>query len=73
MVGAAIAAMVIGSVWYGPLFGKLWMKEMGYSSKDTQSDGMWKRYVVTLINSLIMMLVLSLFVVMNGQRDPSLS
>lgn len=26
---AVVAAMVIGSVWYGPLFGKKWMKIVG--------------------------------------------
>src|SRR5579859_3870061 len=29
IVAAAIAAMVIGTLWYGPLFGKQWMKLRG--------------------------------------------
>ena len=26
---SAIASMVIGSIWYGPLFGKMFIREMG--------------------------------------------
>ena len=28
---AALVPMVIGFVWYGPLFGKTWMEEMGFT------------------------------------------
>lgn len=31
---AGIAAMVIGGIWYGPLFGKLWMEGMGWDPND---------------------------------------
>lgn len=27
---SAVAAMVVGAVWYGPLFGKMWMAGMGW-------------------------------------------
>ena len=27
---AALVPMIIGFVWYGPLFGNAWMKEMGF-------------------------------------------
>lgn len=29
VVGAGLAAMVIGSLWYGPLFGGAWMRSLG--------------------------------------------
>jgi hypothetical protein len=29
IVAAVVSNMVIGSLWYGPLFGKTWLKEMG--------------------------------------------
>ncbi|MEX2014489.1 MAG: DUF1761 domain-containing protein [Candidatus Saccharimonadales bacterium] len=38
---ATLAAMVIGSVWYGPLFGKQWMKAVGLKKKDIQGGSLW--------------------------------
>jgi hypothetical protein len=38
---ATLAAMVIGSIWYGPLFGKQWMKAVGLKKKDIQGDSWW--------------------------------
>jgi len=38
---ATVAAMVIGSIWYGPLFGKKWMKIVGLKKKDMQQDSRW--------------------------------
>ncbi|MBM9502329.1 DUF1761 domain-containing protein [Leptospira sp. 201903071] len=29
VLAAVVANFIIGSLWYGPIFGKLWMKEMG--------------------------------------------
>jgi hypothetical protein len=31
---AAVASMVVGSIWYGPLFGKMWIKGMGWDPQD---------------------------------------
>lgn len=49
--GAAVASMVISCLWYGPLFGKLWMKEMGM--KGTMSDAakqdMAKSYAIMFV------------------------
>lgn len=35
---AVVAAMIIGFVWYGPLFGKQWMKLVGLKKKDIEKD-----------------------------------
>lgn len=35
---AAASAMVIGFIWYGPLFGKTWMKLVGLSKSDIDKD-----------------------------------
>ena len=37
VLGAALAAMVVGSLWYGPLFGKVWMKPMGWDPNQPMS------------------------------------
>ena len=47
VVGAAVAAMVIGFLWYGPLFGKQWTKLMNFDKKkidEAKRKGMGKIY-----------------------------
>ena len=29
VITAAICSFVLGGIWYGPLFGRAWMKEVG--------------------------------------------
>jgi len=33
---AAVASFVLGFLWYGPLFGKPWMKMMGFTPKSVK-------------------------------------
>lgn len=64
ILASAVLSMVIGSLWYGPLFGKVWIKLMGWSKSDIEkgkSDkaSMMKSYGIQLIGSLAMAFVLS--------------
>ncbi len=34
VIGCAVAAMVVGAVWYGPLFGRAWLKVIGATAAD---------------------------------------
>jgi hypothetical protein len=34
---SAIFAMIIGALWYGPLFGKKWMEIMGVNPQDAEA------------------------------------
>ncbi|MEK7623590.1 MAG: DUF1761 domain-containing protein [Patescibacteria group bacterium] len=59
---AAIANMVLGSLWFGPVFGKLWMKYSGInpgSITPEQKKGMWKSYAIMFVGSLVMAYVLA--------------
>jgi hypothetical protein len=38
---ATLAAMVVGWMWYGPLFGKQWMKLVGLKKKDVDQGSWW--------------------------------
>ena len=40
IVLATIAFFAVGAVWYGPLFGKLWQREMGLSDADLKNANM---------------------------------
>lgn len=61
---SGIASMIIGSIWYGPLFGKLFMREMGMDTmskekKQEMKKGMWMNYLGQFIASLVMLYVLA--------------
>lgn len=58
-----VAAMGIGFVWYGPLFGKEWMKMVGMTKEKmekTKSD-MSKTYGISFVASLVMAYALAHF------------
>ena len=56
VVVAIVANMVLGFVWYGPIFGKAWMKAVGKSEDElTQSAGM---YLVPVISTLVSAVIL---------------
>lgn len=59
IVACAILSMVIGSLWYGPLFGKPWMKMMGINPKGMKGSEMGKLYGIQLVGSLVMAFVLA--------------
>ena len=59
---ASIVSMGIGFLWYGPLFGKLWMKWMHIKKKkieEAQQKGMTKYYVAAFVGTLVTNLVLA--------------
>ncbi len=59
---AGIAAMAVGFLWYGPmLFGKPWMKLMGYTkeSMEKAKKEMGKMYAISFVLTLLMAYVLS--------------
>lgn len=59
---ASIASMIIGFAWYSPsLFGKRWMKLMGYTPKSLEKDkqGMGKVFLLSFLSTIVMALVLA--------------
>lgn len=61
---SAVASMVIGSIWYGPLFGKKFMVAVGMDKwtpeqKAAEMKKMWVSYVLQLVASLVMFYVLA--------------
>ena len=51
---SAVLAFGIGSIWYGPLFGKALQKEVGLSDEKIQSGNMIKIFGISFILTLIM-------------------
>ena len=58
---AALSTFVIGAVWYGPVFGKLWMKENGFTEEDLKSANMGKIYGTAFVLEFIMAFNLAAF------------
>ncbi len=60
----AIINMAVGFVWYGPLFGKTWMKLVGKTEKDIagQKDKMPMLYGMMFVTVLVFVYVMAHFV-----------
>jgi len=58
VVAAAVASMVVGYLWYGPLFGKTWMKLTGMKEMGNK-DEMPKAYLLTFVGALLSAYVLA--------------
>ena len=61
---AAIASMIIGFLWYGPLFGNKWKKLVGFTDKNMKSMKMTpaQSMIVGFITTLVMSYILAHFV-----------
>lgn len=59
---AGVSAMVTGGIWYGPLFGKDWMKLVGIRKEDIKKGEMPKMYGVMFAASLVEAYMLSIFI-----------
>lgn len=67
IIVSAIAAIVLGGLWYGPLFGKTWMREMNISPEDmakakgdkAAGNAVAKSYGIMAITTFVMAFVLS--------------
>ena len=62
-----VVAMAVGFVWYGPLFGKAYMKVMGVENmtpeeKECMKKDMWAMYFLQFVLSLITALVLDVHI-----------
>lgn len=58
IVASAVASFVIGGVWYGPLFGKVWAKGMGFDAQPSGAE-IAKGSVLNVIGLLLMAFVLA--------------
>lgn len=58
--------MIVGSIWYGPLFGKRWMKHFNFSKEemDKAKKEMPKTYGMMFVGSLVTTFVLAVTISM---------
>ena len=61
ILSATLVGFVVGFLWYGPLFGKVWMKEAGLSEEDVKNGNMAKIFGFTAVFQFIMAYCLAMF------------
>lgn len=61
---AAVLAFVIGGVWYGPLFGKAWMAELGKTEDDIEPSP--APFIISFFTSLLTAIVLAWLLLATG-------
>ena len=49
VLAATLAAFMVGGLWYGPLFGKIWQAEMGFDDACKPGSGMVRVFAITLV------------------------
>ena len=64
VLACAIAAMILGFLWYGPLFGKTWAQLMGWGSMTAEmlkekQKGATPGYIASFVGALVMAYILS--------------
>ena len=69
-----VLAMILGAIWYGPLFGKKWMEiicadEIDMERRKEMMKGVWKLYLTQFILTLFQAYVLAHYIL--GWQDAS--
>lgn len=62
---AAVVGMAIGALWYGPLFGKKWMKLTGFTKEDmseVSKAAMAQKYAIGFVGQLATAYLLSILI-----------
>lgn len=60
---AALVPMIIGFVWYGPMFGNAWMKEMGFTKESLAGTNILKTLIISYVFSLFIAFFLMFVVI----------
>lgn len=61
VVVSAVAFFVLGSVWYGPIFGKAWQRAVGLSDEELKSANMGKLFGSAFIMAVIVSVGMAIF------------
>lgn len=69
LVVAALIPLVTGFIWYGPLFGKAWMKETGITEEDAKNMNPAKTYGLAVVFAFLLALFLMVQVFTGGAPD----
>jgi hypothetical protein len=64
IIVAALSSFMVGWIWYGPLFGKIWMKLHGFSEEELKESSMSMPVimVVNYIATALAALAIAMFI-----------
>jgi len=67
----AVVSMIVGSIWYGPVFGKQWMKLVGFTKEELEKGkkDMPKVYGQMFLGSVITSYVLAVIISMAPEKS----
>ena len=65
VIVAALVSIILGFLWYGPLFGKKWMSLSGITPKQIETakrKGVTGSYIIMIISTLVAVCVLGILI-----------
>ena len=62
---AALIPMIIGALYYGPIFGKQWMDSLGYTEDDLRGGNMAVIYGLALVMAFILAFYMKINIELN--------
>ncbi len=65
IIGGAVLSMIVGSIWYGPLFGKKWMEICGATAEDEGRRKEMQKAALPLYAIQFVLTMMQLFVLVN--------
>lgn len=63
-----VYAFILGSIWYGPLFGKAWMREVGLTPEDISRKKANRAMMIMPLYTLASLFALALLLNFSGAR-----
>ncbi len=73
IIVAALSAFAVGGIWYGPLFGKRWMRETGVTADSARGRNMPLLYGSVFVLNLFSAFILAHVLATYGTPDLILS
>ena len=70
IIVAALSGFLIGGIWYGPLFGKVWQREAGVSQEAMGETSPLKLFGLTFLFSLLSAVFLGHLLASTGVSKP---
>ena len=72
VIVCGVISMIVGAMWYGPILGKLWMKQYGYTEEDLKKNfNPAKTYSLAVLGHIIMALVLAYLISLTNAQTIS--
>jgi hypothetical protein len=66
VIVATVVSFFVGWIWYGPLFGKTWMKLTNFKATKKSKEGMGGKMLLNFIGALITTSVLAMLLNFTG-------